>query len=207
MTDNTLTLDDGRAVIVPPGMSPDAVRAIANQVAVARVAGVGSAVTAGGELASDVAEPTPTFNAPHRGQRIRFNFAGEAFDLPAIMSASKLTQLAQMRSMLPDTATDPDADPSDDRIAQIMDVVGSILAFLIGGKKGQEVKARMLDPDHPDPIDLQTEAVPCMQFLIGRLTGGRPLARSSASPAGISANPAATPTDGTSSTDGASPAG
>jgi len=68
----------------------------------------------------------------------------------------------------------------------------------VPGADGEEIQYRITQSED-DPIDLRDEAMPCFFWLMERY-GLRPTQPSSASPNGSN-----TPTDDTSSTDGASP--
>ena len=212
MTDTTtLMLPSGHQLVLPADLPADVTETIlgafrteaethfANgRMSVATAAPAPSVPTQGG---SD--PDNPDFSAHIR--RVRFTLRGEQFNLPGVISAAKLRRIAEMRSALPDmSAATNDAELTDAQINGLMNVVADVLGFLVGGERGTAVRKMVLDEE--DGLDLFTESLPLMQYLISRFTGGRPLGQLTPSATGTQADPTATPAAATSSTDGASPA-
>lgn len=141
----------------------------------------------------------PTFGAGIK--RIRFVLRGEQFDLPGVLPAAKLVRLAELQNKLPDMSSLKEMDEA--AVSGLLGMLGDIIAMLLPQGAGTRIRAMILDPD--EGLDIFSETMPLMQYLVRMYTGGRPLAVSSPSSIGTEAETTGTPAAPTSSTDGASP--
>lgn len=149
---------------------------------------------------------TPDFTKPR--EPISFTIDGYTYRAPSIMNPVNLSKImAKLATVdLDDTA----AIMAD--IPGFMGLIADTMKALIPGPHGVEFAKRLLsdgsaDPETGEPapqIDIFTEALPAINYLMEKLGKGRP-EPSSASVNGSTASATDTTTDATSSTDGASP--
>ena len=133
---------------------------------------------------------TPDFTK--RREPLRFKLGGVEYVAPPIVSSVILRKVMALNEELK-AATDG---------LMAYDLIGEMLALLVTGQHGEEIKQR-LTASEDDPIDLHQEALPAFEWLISQCSALRPTKRSSPS-----ANGSTTPTDPnepTSTTAGASP--
>ena len=153
---------------------------------------------------------TPDFTK--RRDPIEFVIAPDTFRAPPILGGFQIKAVAKMYAGL-DLANLGEVEGAE----KAVQVVADLMKLLMPGEHGRRFAARMLSdgnpgdpeadppvPASPEPIGLLDEALPAFMYLLERY-GLRPTAPSSASPAGLTGSATATPNDGTSSTDGASP--
>lgn len=125
----------------------------------------------------------------------RFTVDGEDFAAPAVVSPVTLKRIAAMHATM--TEVTSGLDPT--RAIEMIDAIGQILEILIPGQGGRRLRERILSEE--EPLDLQNQALPIMFYLL-ECYGLRPTVPSSVSPTGLTESTTATPSDGTSSTDG-----
>lgn len=106
----------------------------------------------------------------------RFRIGADIFTAPALMAPIKLARLASLGSDLAalDFKDEQSARASIERIA-------GLFQMLIGGASGQLFHDRLMssgDEGEPDPIDIQRQAIPALQYLI-EAYGVRPTEQSS----------------------------
>lgn len=149
---------------------------------------------------ADAAVPTvPDFTIkrePHS-----FVIDGETFLAPALLAPVTLRKMAVQVGALGDLGSMTDVQS----IIKAIDAVGAVMATLMPGDSGRRFKARLESEggeEDPTPIDLMGQAIPALYYLL-ECYGLRPTQPSSSSPAG-STDGASIPSDGTSSTAGAS---
>ena len=150
----------------------------------------------------DAAEtPVPDFTI--RRPPIQFTIDGDTFSAPNVLSPITLRKLAAQASSIGDLGNISDIES----IVKAIDVLGEIMVALMPGASGQLFKRRLGSEggdDEPAPIDLMGQAIPAFYFLLERY-GLRPTVPSSPSPTGSTDGQTNTPSDGISSTAGASP--
>jgi len=135
---------------------------------------------------------------------IKFRIDDDVFVLPNTMAIPKLRKFAAMRVDLGDTVG---LLQSDDGVDKLLDVMSRMFGLIIGGEHGRRFVERLNsggELDDPPPIDLIKQAMPVLNFVLESY-GMRPTEPSSASLPGSTDGQTDTPSDGTSSTDGASP--
>ncbi len=132
--------------------------------------------------------PTPDFTKPREPHR--FRLGGYDYAAPAIISSIALRKASAL-------ATSFQGVDTGDAQAVIA-AIGEAFTILVPGAQGQEINQR-ITADEDDPIDLQSEALPCLLWLMGQY-GLRPTQPSPPSP-----NGSPTPTGDTPSMAGASP--
>ena len=151
----------------------------------------------------DAASPeTPDFTI-HRPP-ITFKIDGDTFSAPARMSPFVLKKLAAEAALIGDVSRLTDVAS----IIKAIDALSSVMVGLMPGVSGERFKARLESeggPEDPPIIDLMQQGIPALYFLLERY-GLRPTVPSSPSPTGLMDGQMSTPSDGTSSTDGPSPA-
>ncbi len=142
---------------------------------------------------------------------IHFRADGDEFVAPASLAVPTLRRLGSMHARLGDLTGGSDTD-----VESLLSLVTDMFGHLLPGPSGRRFVERLksegrpadpeADPprldDEPVPLDLMKQAIPILYYLLERY-GLRPTEPSSASPAGSTEAPTATPSDGISSTDGA----
>ena len=135
---------------------------------------------------------------------IEFRVDDDVFKAPNVMAIPKLRQLAALHAEMGDTAT---LMATADGIDKVLDLTSRMFGLMIGGADGRHFVERLNsagDDDDPIPIDLTKQALPILFYVLEQ-RGMRPTEPSSASLPGSTDGQTDTPSDGTSSTDGASP--
>jgi len=162
-----------------------------------------------------MSQPNPVGDAPAvdadgvrdftiRREPIRFRIDDDVFQVPNTLAIPKLRKLAGLHAELGDTALLMSTDEGIDRM---LDATGRMFELIIGGADGRKFVERLNsngDIEDPAPIDLMKQAMPVLFFVLESY-GLRPTEPSSASLPGSTDGQTATPSDGISSTDGASP--
>ena len=150
----------------------------------------------------DAAAPgTPDFTI--KREPITFTIDDDTFSAPALTSPITLRRLAEVSGALGDIGTMTDLAS----VMKAIDALGSIMAALMPGPSGRLFVERLNSEGgegQPAPIDLLAQALPAFYYLMEK-KGLRPTVPSSASSDGSTDGQTSTPSDGTSSTDGASP--
>jgi hypothetical protein len=163
--------------------------------------------------APDAADsPTPDFTV--RRAPIPFTIAPDTFVAPPMIGGFMLRKLAGLHAQLGDVTAAIGSD--GDAVEKLMTVMADMFMALLPGAAGRRFAERLLsdgnpgDPDADPPvpasppmIGLMDEAMPALYYLLERY-GLRPTVPSSPSPAGSTDGRTDIPSDGTSSTDGAS---
>jgi hypothetical protein len=127
---------------------------------------------------------------------IRFKIDDDEFAAPAIISIIVLRKIAKLYAEAgPKLSALSSGDASDEQIGEALYAIADMFKTLIPGPSGVRFAQRLLSED--EPIDLNRQAMPVLQYLLERY-GMRPTQPASPSPSGSS-----TPNGGTSSTDGA----
>jgi hypothetical protein len=147
------------------------------------------------------ASGTPDFTI--KREPITFTIDDDTFSAPALTSPITLKKLAGVAGKLGDLGALSDLDG----VAAAIDALGGIMAALMPGASGELFKARLASEGgdgQPPPIDLLLQGLPAFYYLMER-KGLRPTTPSSDSSGGPTDGQTNTPSDGTSSTAGASP--
>lgn len=129
---------------------------------------------------------------------IRFRIAPDEFEAPPVIPAKTLRRFASLATALGQSGDDMDA---------VIDNLANAFRALMPGEHGERFAARLLSdgaPGSPPPLDLQRQVMRAMVYLLERY-GLRPTQPSSASSDGSQDGLASILSDGTDSTDGASP--
>ena len=159
-------------------------------------------------------EPNPVGDAPAvdadgvrdftiRREPVRFRIDDDVFQVPNTLAIPKLRKLAGLHAELGNTATLMSTDAGID---MLLEITSRMFELIIGGEHGKRFVARLNsggDLEDPAPIDLMKQAMPVLFFVLESY-GLRPTEPSSASLPGSTDGQTATPSDGISSTDGAS---
>lgn len=149
----------------------------------------------------DAAAVTPDFTI--KREPITFTIDDDTFSAPALTSPVTLKKLAEVSGALGDIGNMTDLAS----VMKAIDALGSIMVALMPGASGRLFVERLNSEGgdgQPAPIDLLAQALPAFYFLMER-KGLRPTTPSSASSSGSTDGQTNTPSDGTSSTAGASP--
>lgn len=161
--------------------------------------------------APDAAE-TPDFTV--RRAPIPFTIEPDTFTAPPMIGGFMLRKLAALHSQLSEvTAT---IGTEEDAVERLMQIMANMFQAIIPGSGGKRFAERLLSDGNPgdpeaDPpvpasppiIGLMDEAMPALYYLLERY-GLRPTVPSSTSPDQSTDGQTDTPSDGTSSMDGAS---
>ena len=147
---------------------------------------------------------------------IRFKIDDDEFVAPPLIGGFMMRKLGAMHAELGNATAVIGEDEA--AVERLMVVVGDMFQALIPGPGGRRFAARLLSdgnpgdpeadppvPPSPPVISLMDQAMPVLYWLLERY-GLRPTVPSSPSPAGSTDGQTDTPSDGTSSTDGASSA-
>ncbi len=143
-----------------------------------------------------------------------FRIGADVFKVPAVVSSKTLLRLAELAGVLTNiNMTD------EDSAKRAIEGLGRAFELLMPGAPGRLFRARlesdgdpgdmMADPPvppSPEPIDLMREAIPALFWILEKY-GLRPMVPSSPSPDGSTDGQTSAPSDGTSSTVGASDTG
>jgi hypothetical protein len=147
------------------------------------------------------ASGTPDFTI--KREPITFTIDDDTFSAPALTAPATLKKLAGVAGALGDIG----ALSNIDSVMAAIDALGGIMAALMPGASGELFKARLESEGgdgQPAPIDLLQQGLPAFYYLMER-KGLRPTVPSSAFSNGSTDGRTNTPSDGTSSTAGASP--
>lgn len=145
---------------------------------------------------------TPDFTI--KREPITFTIDGDVFSAPALTAPFTLRKLAEVAGGLGRLGDLTDVQS----VIEAINALGAVMALLMPGPSGKLFKARLESQggeEDPVPIDLMSQAIPAFYYLMER-KGLRPTVPSSPSPIGSTDGQTSTPSDGTSSTAGASPA-
>lgn len=155
---------------------------------------------------------TPDFTV--KRAPIPFTIAPDTFVAPPMIGGFMLRKLAGLHAQLGPVVASMDSD--EDGVGRLMALMADMFRAMIPGPDGNRFAERLLSDGNPgdleaDPpvpasppmIGLMDEAIPALYYLLERY-GLRPTVPSSPSPAGSTDGQTDTPSDGTSSTAGAS---
>lgn len=143
----------------------------------------------------------PDFSIAH--EVITFTMDDDTFTAPAGTATATLKKLAGVAGQLGDVSSLNDVES----VTAAIDALGGIMATLMPGASGQRFMERLNSEGgdgQPLPIDLVKQGLPAFYYLMER-KGLRPTVPSSPSSNGSTDGSTSTPSDGTSSTAGASP--
>lgn len=147
------------------------------------------------------ASGTPDFTI--KREPITFTIDDDVFSAPALTSPVTLRMLADVAGSLGDLGNLGDLEG----VMKAIDALGSIMVALMPGASGKLFVERLNSEGgegQPAPIDLLKQGLPAFYYLMER-KGLRPTVPSSASSTGSTDGATNIPSDGTSSTAGASP--
>lgn len=130
-----------------------------------------------------------------RRSPIKFTIDGEEYKAPPVIAPSNLQRLAGLHGQLGDLS-----DLSTN-VERVLGLFSEMFRILLPGASGERLVERLLS--ETEPLDMHEQVLPIVYYLLERY-GLRPTVPSSPSQPGSTDGETDIPSDGTSSTDGAS---